>query len=79
MMVVLTAKHIDMQRHAARLRKALQTMRDHLGRKGADLGVVKVEGADEIRPRRDVDDGARQRLVKRRKGVPEARDARAGA
>jgi len=72
MVVVIAAQAIHMQRDSSRLRKAVQAMRQHLGAEVADLLAAQAQRDDGERPRRQVDHGARQRLVQRRVRVPEA-------
>jgi hypothetical protein len=77
--VVVALQHVDVQGHAGGLAEAMQTVRDHLGGQRADLGVLEAELAHEVRSRRDVDHGTRDRLVERRVRVAEPSQALAVA
>lgn len=74
MMVIIPISTAHMQRHAGRLRKAMQTMRDHLRAQIPDLLAPEADIDHRPRPAGDVDDRPRERLVKRRVAAPEPLD-----
>jgi hypothetical protein len=76
MMIILSPQTIDMQRRPTRLRKALQTMRNHLAAQIANLLPPQPQINHTIRPVRQINHSPRQRLVQRRIRVPKAREPR---
>lgn len=70
--VVLAVERRDVQREAGVLRKRLEPVRQHLRTQRADALALDAEVDVRKRPVRQVDDGARERLVERRVGVAEA-------
>lgn len=79
MVVVVAAEAVDVQRHARRLREALQAVRDHLAAQVPDLLALELQADHAEGPVREVDDGARERLVERRVRRAEACQARCAA
>src|SRR5256886_286849 len=63
--IVLTLQHIDVQREPSRGRQRAQDVRNVLAGETADRLAGEVERHVRIRPSREVDHGARQRLVER--------------
>jgi hypothetical protein len=63
MVVVVAPEAVDMHRDPRGLREALETVRQHLGAQVANLLALEPEVSHAERPVRQVDDGARQRLV----------------
>src|SRR2546426_741468 len=63
--IVLTLQHIDVQREPSRGRQRAQDVRNVLAGEIADRLAGEVERHVRIRPSREVDHGARQRLVQR--------------
>lgn len=76
MVVIVAPDAIHMQRRAARLRKALQAMRNHLTAQVTNLLSLQAQLNDAVWSVRKIDDSARQRLVKWRIGVSKARKTR---
>ena len=77
--VVVAVEALDVQTEPRRLRKRLEDVRDHLARELAQLLPAEAEAHNGARPRRNVDDGARQRLVQRAICMPVARNPAARA
>jgi hypothetical protein len=73
--VVVSPDAINMQCSPAVLRKALQTMRNHLRTQVAQLLPLKPQIRNAVRPIAQIDDRATQRLVERRIRMSEAREA----
>jgi len=65
-------QHIHMQRHARLRREAVEDVGDHLAAQLADLLARQLQRRVAVRPRRQIDHRARQRLVQRRMARPEA-------
>lgn len=70
--VIITISATNMQRHARCLRKALQTMRDHLRAQVADLLAPEAKVDNRPRPTGEVNDRPRERLVERRVAAAES-------
>ena len=66
MVVVLPAQDVDVQRHASCDGERVEDVREHLRGEVADLLALEAELDDAVRPVRQVDDGARERLVEGR-------------
>lgn len=62
MVVVDAANDVDVQRDARGLRERLEHVRDHFAAEVADLLAHELEVAAEVRPRGDVEHGAREGL-----------------
>lgn len=73
MVVVVAAEDVDVHGDAGALGEALQAVRQHLAAQLADALAPQAELDDAEGPVRQVDDGARQRLVQRRVRAAEAR------
>ena len=73
--VVGAAQHIDVQRHAPGGRKREKEVRHVLAGEVAERLALQTELDDRAGPAGQVDDRPRQRLVQRRVGRAEARDA----
>ena len=73
-MIIRPPKHIDMHRHPGPLAETLQTMRHHLAAEIAELLALEPELGDAEGAVRQVDDGARERLIQRGVGVAETRE-----
>src|SRR5437667_2352260 len=63
--IVLTLQHVDVQREPSRGRQRAQDVRNVLAGETADRLAGEVERHVRVRPPRQVDHGARQRLVER--------------
>ena len=78
-MVVLAPEHVQVQGDAGRLAEALDAVRQHLGREGADALVGEAKVHDGKGAGGDVDDGAGEGFVQGRVRVREAAETGAGA
>lgn len=72
MVVVVAADAVDVHSDARGLSKALQAVRHHLRAQLAEPLALEAKVDDAVRPVREVDDGAGERLVERCVGVAEA-------
>jgi hypothetical protein len=54
--IIITVSTTNMQRHTRSLRKALQTVRDHLSAEIADLLALEAEVDDCPRPAGEIND-----------------------
>lgn len=63
--VIVAISAANVQGHPGRLRKALQSMRDHLRAQVADLLALEAQIDHRPRPTREVDHRPRERLVER--------------
>jgi hypothetical protein len=77
--VVEAAEAVDVDGDAGGLGKAVDAVGDHLAAQVANLFALEAELDDGEGPVRQVDHGARQRLVQGRVGRSEARQARGRA
>lgn len=75
MMIVLPPQTIHMQRRPARLRKALQTVRNHLRAQVPDLLPPESQLRDAVRAVRQIDDRAGERFVEGAVGGAEPSEA----
>jgi hypothetical protein len=79
MVVVIPAQAVHVQRHARRLRKALQAVRDHLGAEIPDLLALEPEIDHAVGAVRQIDNRPAEGLVEWRIGRSEASEARGRA
>jgi len=74
--VVLSPDDVDVEGDAGTLGERLEDVRDHLARQVSDLLALELQVAAEVRPRRDVQHRASERLERGRTRVAKERRRR---
>ena len=75
MVRVFAVKHLDVKRYSGILRERLEELTEKFGIHRADLLGGECHTPNEVRAPRDIERGARQRLVHRQIGMGIARNA----
>ena len=77
-MIITPSNHIHMQRHPGRHCPAAQPMMHHLAIQLPNHRSLEIKVPHKERPRRYIDDRARERLIERRVAMTEAGEAGTG-